>query len=423
MKPILQAACAAGLMWGTLRAQIPARPETLSAWPYYKELSSRGGPAEFMLDREVLDKARTDQADLRLYDNGGREIPYALRIRRDVDTHSLFTSREFNRAVEGAAAVVSCDLGAQPLEHNEAQISTGGANFRRLAEVDGSSDGAQWVTLASQAILFRFTAGGRTVEQNAVSYPVSRYRYLRVRVERDPQVDRAAPEIASLSVVRSIQAKGETTSFEGLLEGREAEPAGGRPASIWRIDLQGRIPLQSLTVNLGERTFSRPFQLDIVDDPQSPVLLASGDLTRTDENAAAPARIDFGERFARRLKLTLTDDRNPPLALEGVTALSAERQVIFQASSGTIRLYYGNPKGIAPHYEVAGPTPADREPARGHLALGPERSNPVYRPEPKPWSERSPWLVYAVLIGACAALAAILLNLAKTSARLAASAR
>jgi hypothetical protein len=52
--------------------------------------------------------------------------------------------------------------------------------------------------------------------------------------------------------------------------------------------------------------------------------------------------------------------------------------------------------------------------------LGTERPNPTYRPEPKPFSERSPWLVYIVLIGACAALAAILVNLAKTSARIAA---
>ncbi|MEI9971537.1 MAG: hypothetical protein WDO73_05430 [Ignavibacteriota bacterium] len=48
-------------------------------------------------------------------------------------------------------------------------------------------------------------------------------------------------------------------------------------------------------------------------------------------------------------------------------------------------------------------------------------ANPAYRPEPKPLSERSPWLVYLVLIAACAALAGMLLNLAKASARLTAS--
>jgi len=421
MKFIPRAACAWGMLWAALWAQSPATPEALSAWPYYEEIQSHGGLVGFGLGREVLDKARADQADLRLYDSAGRELPYALLIRRELDTHSLFTSREFNRAVEGAAALVSCDLGPQPQEHNEVTVSTAGTNFRRLVDVQGSPDGAQWFTLASQAILFRFTAGGRTVEQDSVSYPVSRYRYVRVRVDRDPQVDRAAPEITSLGVLRSIRLKGETVSFEGYMQPREADRFQGRPASVWRIDLAGRIPLQSLVLNIGERTFSRPFQLEIVDDPASPEMIASGDLARGEENAAAPLQIDFHEQFASKLKLTVTDDRNPPLSLGGVTALSAARQVIFQGTGGTVRLYYGNPKGMAPHYDLARQISLDPSVPWDRLTPGPELANPAYRPEPKPLSERAPWMVYLVLAGACAALAAILLNLARTSARLAAS--
>jgi len=294
MKAILRAACLAGALWGALWAQAPGTPEPLSAWPYFKELQPPPGLVDLVLDRQVLDKARTDQADLRLYDSAGREIPYVLRVRRDIASHSLFTSREFNRAVEGSAALVSCDLGEQPQEHNEVLISTAGDNFRRLADVEGSPDDAHWSTLASQAILFRFTADGRTAERQSVSYPVSRFRYVRVRVERDPQVDRAAPEITSLGVRRSIRMKGETVSFDAVLEPREADRVEGRPASIWRIDLGSRIPLQALILNIGEPVFSRPFQLEIVDDPADSVVLASGDLTRREETVGSPGRIDFG---------------------------------------------------------------------------------------------------------------------------------
>jgi hypothetical protein len=211
--------------------------------------------------------------------------------------------------------------------------------------------------------------------------------------------------------------KGETVPFPGAIESREADRVQGRPASVWRIDLEGRIPLQSLALNLGERTFSRPFRLEIVDDPASPVMLASGDLNRREENAAEPVQVDFSEQFARKLKLTVTDDRNPPLALAGATALSAARQVVFQASSVAVRLYYGNPQAMAPHYDVAARLPADADNVAPRLIPGTERANPVYRPTPKPFSERSPWLVYLVLAGACAALAAVLVNLARTSAR------
>jgi hypothetical protein len=354
---------------------------------------------------------------LRLYDINGREIPYALAVRRDIDTHSLFASREFNRAVEGEALVVSCDLGTQPQEHNSAVIVTAGENFRRLAQVEGSPDGAQWSTLASQAILFRFTSGGRTVEQNSVSYPVSRYRYLRVRVEHDPQTDHAAPQITSLAVERSVQAKGETVPFQVTLQAREADPFHGRPASIWQIDLGGRIPLQSLVLDVADRTFSRPFQLDIVDNPAAPQLLASGDLVRDDEHAGSDLTINFNEQFARLLKLTVTDDRNPPLGINNARALSAARLVTFDAGDapGALRLYYGNPKAIAPNYDLA-----KRTTSQQRLALGPQLANPQYSPEAKPLSERAPWLVYAILAGACAVLAAMLLKLARASAELSA---
>jgi len=383
--------------------------------------------ARFALDRQALDKARPDAADLRLYSADGREIPYQLTIRRDVDTHSLFTTREFNRSTEGAIALASCDLGEKPRLHNQVRIATEGNNFRRMAQVDGSADGAQWANLASQAILFRFSSGGRTVEQNSVNYPPSSYRYIRVRVEHDPQVDRAAPEITSLGVLRAEHMSGKTTSFDATMEPREADPFQGRPASIWRIDLGGRIPLQSLVLNLQEPTFSRPFQLDIVDDPASTTLLASGELRRAEESATVPVRVDFQEQFARHLKLTVIDDRNPPLSLNGVTALSAMREILFRVPlfrvpfrvpQGAVRLYYGNPKGIPPRYDLTSVIPPDY-PLQGYLTLGPELANPTYRPVPKPLSERSPWLIYAILIGACAALAAILVNLAKASARVA----
>ena len=410
-----------GILCGLCCAAAWAQPsaESLTAWPYYKEITGQRELSLVTLDRDVLDKARPDAADLRLYDADGREIPYALRIRRKLETHSVTAGKEFNRAVEGSAVLASYDLGAGALEHNQVVIATAGDNFRRYAQVEGSSDGAQWVTLASHAILFRFAAGGRTVEQNAVSYPTSRYRYLRVLIDRDPQVDPSAPEITSLEVLRAVQERGEEVPYETTLGPREPEPLEGRPASVWRMDLGARVPVESLTLNIGNASFSRPFTLEVVDDPAGGTAIAGADLVRTEEHAAVPVKIEFQEAFARHLKLTVIDDRNPPLALMSVTAFGAARQLVFQSPGGSLRLYYGNPKAIAPHYDAARnlPTPSGAT----NAMLGPQHGNPTYHPEPKPFSERAPWVVYIVLIGACVALAAILVDLARKSARIAAS--
>jgi hypothetical protein len=421
MKKIVLTGCLVLALFSSARAQTPGAAEPLSAWPYFKELRSPGavsGLLDFLLDREVLDQARADQADLRLYDGEGHEIPYVLRVRHQVETQAAFPVREFNRGVEGGAAVVSADLGAQPVEHNLVEIDTAGVNYRRLADVQGSADGVAWSTLASQAILFRFSAVGRSVEQLAVPYPVSRYRYLRVRVSRDPQVDTDAPQIVALRVRRSIQVQGEMTPFPAARVERDADRMYGRPASVWRIDLGGHVPFERLSLSIATAVFSRPFQLEIVDDPAAPVLIASGELTRDAESAGQPLAIAFAERFGRRLKLTVTDDRNPPLSIGYMTAMSAARQVIFEgarASAGPVRVYYGNPKALAPHYDLGMRIPANPAGIPVRQTLSPQRDNPIYHPEPKPFSERSPWLIYVVLAAASLALAAILLSLARAA--------
>ena len=421
MKRIFLTVCLFLVPLSIVRAQVSGAAEPLSAWPYFKELRLPRAQApllDFVLDREALDQARADQADLRLYDSAGHEIPYVLRVRHEVDTHSEFEVREFNRAVEGGAAVVSADLGAQPVEHNLVEIDTAGVNYRRLADVQGSADGLAWSTLVSQAILFRFAAAGRSVEQTAVSYPVSRYRYLRVRVARDPQVDSEAPVIAALRVRRSVRVQGEMVAFRAASMERDADRMDGRPASVWRIDLGSRVPFERLSLDVATPAFSRPFQVEIVDDPAAPVLIASGDLTRQAETDGTPLGIDFAERIGRRLKLTVVDDRNPPLPISGITAVGAARQVIFEgapASAGPARLYYGNPKALAPHYDLGVRVAANPAGTSVRLPLSPQWANPIYRPEPKPFSERAPWVIYVVLAAASLALAAILLSLARAA--------
>jgi hypothetical protein len=417
--PALLAAGLAALVGG----QTTRAPESLTAWRYFKEVPIPATSLQLLsvtLDRDTLGQARADLADLRLYDSAGREIPYALRILRKIESQTVSQAQIFNRAVEGTTALISCDLGEQTHAHNQVEVTTSGDNFRRLADVEGSPDGEHWSTLETGAILFRFSSEGRSAEQNAISYPASRFRYLRVRVNRDLQVDRAAPEITALQVRLSTRAEGEMVAYPGALEGPDADRLNARPATIWRIDLQDRVPLERLSIFASDQAFSRPFLLEAVDDPNAPQLLASGELTRSEVMPHANTEVDFSEHFARRLKLTITDDRNARLSIAAVTAFGAMRQVVFEsaaAGTGPLRLYYGNPEAIAPYYDLNARIPTDGSARALRISARGPRDNPIFRPQPKPLSEQSPWVVYLVLIVATILLAGILLNLARASRR------
>ena len=423
MKPAILSALLAVGFTPFACAQAARAPESLTAWRYFKEVPVPATPLPLLsitLDRDTLGEARTDLADLRLYDGARREIPYTLRIRRQIESQTISRAQAFNRAVEGGTALISCDLGEEPPEHNEVEVSTAGDNFRRLADVEGSSDGEHWSTLVSGAILFRFSSGGRSAEQQAIAYPASRFRYLRVRVNRDSQVDRAAPEIIALQVQHSTHLKGEMVAYPGAIEGPDADRLNARPAIIWRIDLGARVPLERLTISVRDRAYSRPFLLESADDPAAPQQLASGDVTRSEETPQAHPEINFSEHFARRLKLTITDDRNPPLSIAAVTAFGAMRQVVFEtgaAGTGPLRLYYGNPQAGAPHYDLNARIPSDGSARARRITARDRQDNPNFQPPQRPLSERSPWLVYLVLVIATIVLAGILLNLARTSKR------
>ena len=95
----------------------------------------------------------------------------------------------------------------------------------------------------------------------------------------------------------------------------------------------GRIPVERITVAPAEGDYSRPFELEADDDPNASIQLASGELVHHDKPGFARAKIDFAERFARHLKLTVIDDRNEPLPISGVAALGAARQVVFEAAA------------------------------------------------------------------------------------------
>ena len=427
---------------------------SLSSWPFFVEVGTSAGNTDapeiydIVVPLEVMDKAREDLVDLRLYDSSGREIPYAVRIRREIAATREIGARVFNEGVVGSSASeVSVDLGEIPGEHNEVQIQTTGSNFRRHVEVEGSDSGKQWSMLESRGLIFSFASQNRAVESSRVTYPTSRYQFLRVRVRRDELTDEKAPDITGVKVMMAVHEKGELSTWGVSVPLYQLLRNQGAPASAWTIDLGARVPCDRLTIQVDDASFSRPFYIESVDDPQNVRLVASGELTRHVGEEGKPLVITFGEEvYARKLRLLITDHSNQTLSITSIQASAPARQLVFELkepSAQPLRLFFGNPKVTAPHYDFEdelplrlstrpgspggqpassdGPVSTSGQPARGvepvHLTVGSVVTNAEYKPEPLPLTERLPWLIYLVLAASSIALAFILISLARTTLR------
>lgn len=390
-------------------------PESMTSWKWVQDVQTEPYPlAELWLDQQVLFEAREDLADLRLYDASGREIPYALRTLYEVNTSDEFEARLFNRSSLGPLSLASIDLGENPETHNEVRVETTGKNFRRQVRVDGSDDGQTWSVLASNALVFRFASGGRSVEEDRVRYTDSRYRYLRVAVGADHGEN--APTIETVVVRRTIEAEGEHQEFPAVSQAREATRDQGRPASRYTLEFGGRIPLNAIQMFVNEAEFTRPFRLE---KPRTgsryPELVASGTLRPSEDDG--PVVIRFDETFAHTLTLTIVDDRNPPLGAYSISAQSPVRQLLFDASAiqAPLRLYFGNQNAGSPNYDFSGTIPriGELKSQAFRVFADPPQVHADYIPPAVPLTERSSWLVYLVLTAACLALFVILRNLVR----------
>lgn len=404
--------------------------EPVVAWKHFADVPAAPGKAalvDFVVPAAVFDVARMDLGDLRLRDAAGRDVPYALRILNEVDTTEVVPTHEFNRVPGPAGASrLTLDLGAKAIEHNEVEIQTPGKNFRRRVVLEGSDDDNTWSQLTEREVV-RFPVEPEPFVVKTLTYTPSRHRYLRMTVDRDPQHDAEAIAIGPVIVRRRVKLPGELDVRRVPFGDREATRAEGGPGSRWIIDLQGRdVPVDRLLVTVGDDEFARNYVIEAggpVESSERFTYVASGLWQR---RAGEPPReliAEFtGEVRATRLRLTITDNENPPLRLESVRAAAAARVVIARradAAAEVRRLYYGNPKAEPPNYDFARNLPERLVPPPDRAQLGAPHENPTYQPEPLPLTERLPWLIYVLLSAAVCVLAVLIANLARAAIRVA----
>ena len=418
MRSLLFVIVAALLLGVSVAAQT-----SLSLWPYYVEVipeRNQAGLYGVVVPLPVMDKARADLADLRLFDSANREVPYAIRVRRDVDVKREIPTRLFNfGSAAAAASEVSVDLGENPGEHNEIDVETRGENFRRQVVIEGSDSGSEWRTLSNDGVLFSFSSQNNVAESQRITYPTSRYRYLRVRVSRDQLTDKQTPEITGVKVMMAVRDKGLLSTWDVPVPVPQLFRNQGAPASAWMLDLGGRAPCDRLYLQIQDESFSRPFQVEAIDDQENRRLIATGELTRHTSTQPTPLVIVFNqEEVVRKVRIQITDYSNPTLNITAVEAGAPARQLLFdlkQPPAQPLRLFFGNANIAAPHYDFEKELWARRAQKPIDSRLGDVVANREYKPEPKPLTERAPWLIYVVLAASSVALGFVLFSLARSA--------
>ncbi|MFV1967645.1 MAG: DUF3999 family protein [Pirellulaceae bacterium] len=399
--------------------------ERLSDWAFFAEVNLPSKVesewVDFVLPPYLFAAARNDLRDLRLYTTDGKEVPFALRVRKEQDRKEPFKARELNRTQgPDGSSELTLDLERANARHNELELELPGDEYRRKVELEGSDDGNAWRPMHSQFAI-SFQRGDEMLRDESIPYPPSRYRYLRIRVFQDPQVDEEPVQIGKAAAIRRVLVPGEPMSLAAQMGRFEKGRDQGAYSSSWILNLGAdRTPVHRLEVTIDDRDFVRNYRIE-AGGPQGSSqkfrTVANGVWRRRGDDEVEPMVANFNEVRAARLRLTLIDNRNDPLQIKSVVYSAPARQVVFAAPNPgrTLRLYYGNTEAENPAYDFDRNLPDRLEPKPGRATLGPQTDNPVYVPIPKPWTERLPWLIYIVLGAAILVLGFILVSLSRVA--------
>ena len=221
--------------------------------------------------------------------------------------------------------------------------------------------------------------------------------------------------------MKAVREKGQLASWGVPVPSYELLRNQGAHSSAWIIDLGARAPCDRLALEVDDDSFSRPFQVESVDDEQQVRLIASGTLTRHSGDEEKPLMIIFdNEENVRKLRLQITDYSNPTLNITSIEASAPARQLVFELKEPTsqpLRLYFGNASVPAPHYDFETELESKPSSEPAHSEFSKVIANPEYRPAPRPLTERVPWLIYLVLAISSIALAFILFSIARSAMR------
>ena len=334
------------------------------------------GLTKISLPVETLDAARAALEDLRLYDDAGNELPYFLE--RPVPASKLTQgARSFRAALNANNTVITFDTGLT-LPVDAVTLETPATSFIKPVQMEGTTDGRAWRSLAEGQPVFRLANGA---SQLRLTLPSEPWRSLRLTVD-----DRRSPPIpftgARLHAAEAAPTPGEV--FPVTIAGRHENPGETR----FTLNLgAANLDLASLRLETDEPLFQRQVTLavpQVVEDSIREQVIGQDTIYRValdGQPAGASLTVALESRVrSRELFVRIQNDDSPPLTIKAVTAERRPVYLVFLArAAGTHHLLTGNPRCAAPRYDLAtlggSLTNANLIPIR----LAAPADNPAYR--------------------------------------------
>lgn len=379
----------------------------MSYFQYQRTLQSSGaGQRYFVVDQAIWQHARPDLGDLRLY-AGQSETAYTLITQRGSEQEQRTSLPVLQQSKVAGKTQFLINMSALA-EYDHVKLDLTAKNFVAHARVEGGDDphanAKTWAELGDNILydLSKEDLGSNRV----LRLPPTTFKYLRVTLDGPVRPDQ-------VTGATSIIAEKHPAAWRDVSDSPRQEQSGKDTVLIFQPPANCPVDRVLLTVDPAQSNFKRSVEIQ---DPKG-AWLDGGEIDRihmvrdAKKIDSEDQEVTFSASGEPTIKVIVHNGDDPPLRLSGARLQQLERRVYFDApASGPLRLYYGDAKLAAPDYDYAKLFSQDN--AAPAAQLGPEVANPAYtgRPDDRPWSERHPLVLWAVIIAAVLTLGALALR-------------
>ena len=374
--------------------------------PYFTEMrdvtiSAPDHQSYIVVDQALWSHARSDLADIRLYD-GQTQVPYVLKEQRGSTSSVEQPVKILNLGSVAGHTEFDLDLGAIP-EYNRIRLQLAAKNFVATAQVEGRNDLSQRTgTKLGKSILYDFTRESLGASF-VLKLPASSFRYLHVSVNQGVRpADVQGALVSNVQEIKAAWTDAGKCSLNSQSQNRDTvfdcSPAAGVPVD--RVLFQ----LPSNRVNFRRKVTVEEDGQVAARGEISRIRMTRGGQSVVSENLG----VDLSGIRHKAIKVTIENGDDTPLPLEAAQLLSVERRIYFDPAGKTaLTLYSGDEKLGPPSYDYA--EFFHQDPEASEARLGPAQHNPAYtgRPDDRPWAERHPVVLWLAMVLAVIELAAL----------------
>lgn len=360
------------------------------------------------LTAELLSKSVLRQADIRLFDPQGNEVPYAIVENRAMGSDMYSDLAIIGPDDAGLSSTLILKVPGHCRSLDGLSITTSAQNFRKKVILAAGSEEspATWIPVAED-LIFDFSAQV-DLRKTAFRFPATTARYLKLTLA-DPaeaagavntmelrydgldfRVSGAAGQpfrIAGVQAISSPERK-EPTVYDGKTFENPALALDKDRNTVIRLDVN--LPLERVTFDVANPFFYRrvaAFGGAAADDDKQHLvggatLYALPMAGRTDRQNMFPTQ----SSQYRYYRFVITNGDNPPLQVRSVTLEWIQRELYFLATSTepAYTLFVGSDLAYSPNYELNRMVYRGSDFARRstRLEAGPVERNPAYVPTP-----------------------------------------